>query len=117
MRTYDYQAFVSMFYALDVAFKKNGTERLRSFLSEANPFLWKDKGSADPAVYEEFSKSFGERFGIQGATPEEARLFVRDYLGIQDNEYCWAEGDFVAAFDSIVTPQLWERSLEETAGR
>lgn len=41
--------------------------------------------------------------------------FVRDYLDARNGEYCWAEGDLVAAFDGIVTPQLWEQSLEETA--
>lgn len=115
MQTHSYQTFVSMFYARDAEFEENGTERLRTFLSEANPFLWKDKGSADPAVYEEFSKAFDERFGTQGAVPEDAMAFVRDYLGTQNSEYCWVEGDLVAAFDGIVTPQLWKQSLEETA--
>ena len=39
MQAHSYQTFVSMFYALDAVFEENGTERLRSFLSEANPFL------------------------------------------------------------------------------
>lgn len=87
---------------------------MRTFPSEANPFLWEDEGSANPAVYEEFSKAFDERFGTQGAVPEDAMAFVRDYLDARNGEYCWVEGDLVAAFDGIVTPQLWKQSLEET---
>ena len=66
-------------------------------------------------MYEEFSKAFDERFGTQGAVAEDRMALVRDYLGAGNGEYCWVEGDLVAAFDGIVTPQLWEQSLEETA--
>ena len=44
MRASSYQMSVFMFYALDVAFEENSTECLRSFLLEANLFLWRDKG-------------------------------------------------------------------------
>lgn len=115
MKAHSYQTFVSMFYALDVAFDEHETERLRSFLSDANPSTWKDGGSADPAVYAEFRKEFDKRFGEQGASPEEAMTFVRNYLDTQNHEYSWAAGNLVAAFDGIVTPKLWEQSLAETA--
>ena len=39
MQAHSDQTFVSMFYALDAAFEENDTERLRTFPSEANPFL------------------------------------------------------------------------------
>ena len=94
------------FYALDAAFEKGGTEYLRSFLSEANPFLWKRRRLTDPAVYEEFTKAFDERFGSQGAASEEARSFARDYFSTRNGEYCWTEGNLVAAFEVS-----WPRSF------
>ena len=39
---------------LDACWEKNKDENLGYFLSEMNPYLWVDIGSADPAVYEEF---------------------------------------------------------------
>ncbi|MFC0265702.1 hypothetical protein [Alloscardovia macacae] len=115
MRVHSYHTFLSMFYALDAAFEHKSTERLRLFLSEANPFLWQDEGSADPALYEDFSHAYSRHFGDQGATPEEARAFVRAYLDTQNSEYSWVDGNLVSAFDSVATAQLWEESLKEMA--
>lgn len=64
-----FELFCVIFYALDAVWEKTGgkefresdfkddsiqNEDLRMFLSDANPFLWADIGSADPAAFVEF---------------------------------------------------------------
>lgn len=115
MRAHGYQTFVSIFTHSMRHSRRAAQSIYARFCLKRIRSSGKDEGSADPAVYEEFSKAFDERFGSQGATSEEARSFARDYFSTRNGEYCWTKGDLVAAFDSIVTPQLWERSLEETA--
>lgn len=118
MRVDVYDSFVAMHQALDAAFDEHpSSERLRSFASEANPFLWEGKGSADPAVYIEFRQAWEKRFGNHEVTPPEARQFVRSYLGTQDEgEYSFAPTGgttLVEAFDSVADEQTWEEALSE----
>lgn len=113
-----YGSFVNMYYALDAVFDEHpSSERLREFASDANPFLWKGKGSADPAVYIEFEQAWKERFGDREVTAPEARQFVRDHLKTQDEgEYAFAPaGDvtLVEAFDSVADEETWEEALSE----
>lgn len=113
-----YDSFVAMYQAPDAAFEEHpSSERLRGFASEANPFLWKDKGSADPAVYIEFEQAWKERFGDGQVMAPEARQFVRDHLKAQDEgEYAFAPaGDvtLVEAFDSVANEETWEEALSE----
>lgn len=74
-----YAAFIAMYYALDAAYDAIGEEELRRYLSDANPFLFKGEGSADPAVYAELEQAYR---GACGDNPDaqEALSVVRDYL-------------------------------------
>lgn len=112
-----YDTFVNMYYALDAAFEERSSDRLREFVSESNPFLWKDKGSADPAVYIEFERAWKKELGDGQVTPSEARRFVRAYLKAQDEgEYAFApagEVTLVGAFDSIADEKSWEETFSE----
>ena len=49
-----FELFTMIFYALDHEWDNNHKQELGDFLSSMNPFLFKDEGSADPAVYAEF---------------------------------------------------------------
>lgn len=111
-----YNSFITMYQALDAAFEEHlSSERLRAFVSEANPFLWKNKGSADRAVYIEFEQVWDERFGNREIASSEARELVRDYLKSQDEgEYSFAPaGDITLAeaFDSVADEETWEAAL------
>jgi hypothetical protein len=109
----DYQVFVSMYQALDAAYDKDRSEKVLSFISDANPNIWKGRTSGDPAVFIEFSESFAKRFPEGRADPKAAERFVREYLSTQNAEYGWVDGDLVASFDSVVTQDLWEQALSE----
>ena len=49
-----FELFCMIFYVLDAAYDQDKDEDLRNYLSNANPFLFEDIGSADPATYAEF---------------------------------------------------------------
>ena len=49
-----FELFCLVFYALDAVWDENKNEELGHYLSNANPFLFKDIGSANPEVYEYF---------------------------------------------------------------
>ena len=46
-------------------------------------------------------------------SPEEARAFCRAWLKKQPETHEFCAGPLVAAFDSIATPEDWERALAE----
>lgn len=80
-----YSVFVNMFQALNALWDECRDETLAGFLSEANPFLFKDKGSADPAIWSEFRTAFEERFPDGCQNLDDAYSFVQSYLhGISD---------------------------------
>lgn len=55
-----FELFTLIFYSLDVYYDSNPSEELGQFLSEMSPFTFKQIGSADPAIFAEFSDFFEE---------------------------------------------------------
>ena len=49
-----FELFTLIFYALDAVWDESHEEELGKYLSDANPFIFEDIGSAVPAVYDEF---------------------------------------------------------------
>ena len=49
-----FELFTMIYFWLDKYYENTTDDRILNQLSEMNPFLWKDIGSADPAVYSEF---------------------------------------------------------------
>lgn len=49
-----FELFCMIYYVLDIAWDKSKNMKLERFLTGANPFLFKDLSSADPAVYGDF---------------------------------------------------------------
>ena len=54
----DFELFSLIYFALDAQYDEQKTkdEELGQFLSEINPFLWKEESSADPAYFVEFQQ-------------------------------------------------------------
>jgi len=50
-----FELFCMIYYALEADWEESHNKEPGYFLSGANPFLFKDEGSADPEVYTEFS--------------------------------------------------------------
>ena len=53
--------FVITFYCLDDYWDDHQTDELGNICSSMNPFLFEDKGSADPAVWEVFCEYYEEK--------------------------------------------------------
>ena len=51
-----FELFSLIFYALDAQWDDTPKDVLGEFLSDMNPFLFTDIGSADPACYDDFCK-------------------------------------------------------------
>lgn len=111
MLTGDYQTFVAMYQILDTSYNNTHSEKTLSYISDADPNVWKGHVSGDPAVFSEFSTAFNKRFPSGKAEPAETASFVREYLAEQNGIYTWVEGDLVEAFDSVVTSELWGQEL------
>lgn len=93
-----YKAFVAMFYALDAALDGDSA-RLREYLCDANPFLFKDEGSADPSVFEAFKGGYSDVADEVGSFN-----YVRDYLSRLDKV-------LLASFDSVADIDSWKKAL------
>lgn len=71
-----FEVFTLMFFALDDQYDRTPSEELGDYLSGANPFLFKDIGSADPDVYESFKK----KFITSGLDASKSYEFVKGYI-------------------------------------
>ena len=85
---------IAMFRALDCLFDemKNPPEILDVFLTDANPYIWADHTTADPAVQADFDKSM-DRQNI-GAQVDEATAYnaVKIFLAEQNFQFAeWFE--------------------------
>ena len=90
--------FIAMYRALDCLFDETQREDLGNYLSEANPYLFTDRKSADPAVFDGFSNYFDKFYINNNITVEESYTFVRKYLSSEHLSYY---GDFVQTFEDI----------------
>ena len=69
-----------------------------NYLSEANPYLFTDRKSADPAVFDAFSHYFDNLYANDDVTVEEGYSFIRKYLNSENLSYY---GTFTPIFDDI----------------
>ena len=90
--------FIAMYRALDCLFDETQREDLGNYLSEANPYLFTDRKSADPAVYAGFSNCYDKYFTDDDITSEKSYSFVRKYLLSEHLSYY---GNFAPLFDDI----------------
>ena len=111
----DYSTFVNMFLALDASWDECNDETLAGFLSEASPYTFDGKGSADPAIWSEFSSAFATRFPNGRASIEDAREFVWDYLADISDEYSKVypgKKRLVDAFEEVAPLARWIEVFE-----
>ncbi len=111
--------YVNAYYAVQEAYdsaRRNWEKPapgLNKFVRDANPFLWDERGSAEPEIYEGFSASFLERFGTQGCTAAEGRAFASEWLRSLEGETFGHH--LVASLDEVADERAWEESCEPIA--
>lgn len=115
-----YHIYIATYFTLEYVFENQVTKgvALSHYLGEANPFIWTDKGSADPAIWIEFEQAFDKRFPSGETTDEESLAFVRDYLSKQGPYYIrvFPGGDetpFLDLFDAETDLSEWTRMLDD----
>ena len=115
-----WDVYLCVFFTLEFASEQMACpgDALREFLSDANPFLWADKGSADPAIWIEFEHAFSSRFPDGDCTDEASLAFVREYLASQGAYYVgvFPDGDttsFLELFDRETDLAEWTRMLDD----
>lgn len=75
-----FELFCMIYLALDADWNETENEELGQFLSGANPFLFEEVTSADPAVYEDYCKVI-ENFNIN---IENSYKTAQEYIGYLD---------------------------------
>ena len=100
-----FELFTIVFYWLDAYYDDSTDDRLINQLSDMNPFIWKDIGSADPAVYIEFCEFVGDR----EITIENSLDIAKEY--VESIDYA----DMTAAFDDLSDEDIkrWMAGCEE----
>ena len=110
-----YSTFINMFQALDALWDECQDETLAGFLSEASPFTFGGMGSADPAIWAEFSAAFTCRFPEGSASLEDAHQMVVGYLEGISNEYSKVypgNKRLAEAFQEIAPVDRWIKVFE-----
>lgn len=106
-----FSAFVAMYYILDAAYDETRDDEIGQRATEANPFLFKDIGSADPAVYIEFKTEWDARYGEDAEVGvEECKAFIEEYLAR-------LSPDCAKAFEMVVDDSAWKDDLKEIWGQ
>ena len=101
-----FELFCMIFFALDSAWDETHDENLGQFLSEANPFLWKDITSADPALFIEFC----EQIPQANIPIEDSYRIASEYVHSLPGQYELYEA-VPKAF--TVTPEQWLEGVKE----
>ena len=78
-----FELFCLVYFALDSVWDNSRNKNLGQFLSDVNPFLLLDVGSADPAMFIEFCEFFPKKeFSI-----EESYTIANEYINRLDYYY------------------------------
>ena len=76
-----FELYCMIFYVLDEEWDESNNPQLGAFLSGANPFLFADIGSADPAIYTHFCETVTSQITIENSHEMAAR-----YIAVLANE-------------------------------
>ena len=71
-----YELFTMIFFVLDKYWDENKNEELGQFLSNMNPFMFEDVGSAIPDVYENFCKIIDDKDIKMENSFEIAKMYI-----------------------------------------
>lgn len=102
--------YLNMYYELNAAWKAKPNDALGDYLSDANPFLWKGRHSADPAIWAEYNDAFKKLRPNGCQTLEDSYDFVCTYLqeaGTYYNKVNPSSPRLPDTFRTHTPPQTW----------
>ena len=91
-----FELYCLIFYTIDAKWEETKNDGLREWLSDMNPYIWKDCTSADPATYAEYEKWIGKK----NITLENSYDIAKEYVYSLNDDYYNLE-EIRKAFDSI----------------
>lgn len=100
-----FEVYKNFFYALDYVYDNYKNKELGNFLSEANPFLFNDEGSADSCIYYEFKKIFLEDNKNEDISEKDVYNWIVKYINKLDNS-------IVKEAFSKISFEMWINSLK-----
>lgn len=74
------QVFRAMFRALDCLYDEKPNKELQEYLSNANPYVFKDRESADPEIIKEFHENISQKSNDSNIDAVLAYSLVQSYL-------------------------------------
>ena len=78
-----FELFCMIFFALDADWDETKDSTIGEYLSSANPFLFEDTGSADPAVFDQFCNNVPDNIVV---CLNENSFYATDCIG-ENMEY------------------------------
>ncbi len=86
-----FELFSMIFYTLNHYWKDNKSEELGHFLSDMNPFLFDDIGSAVPNVYLEFCKTIDDDITIENSFNYAKKYISNIALPYVNDAFAWVD--------------------------
>ena len=80
---------IAMYRAMDCIYdeQEQPSEKLLQFVSDANPYIWEDRTTSDPAIQADFDKSMDrQNIGVE-VDEETAYHAVKNFLAEQNNDF------------------------------
>lgn len=91
-----YELFCMIYHVIDAKWEETKNDGLREWLSDMNPYIWKERTSADPTIYVEYDKWIGKK----EITLKNSYDIAREYVCSLNGEYYNFE-EIKKAFDSV----------------
>lgn len=101
-----YTTYKLLFYGLDSLWEENNNSDLGQFLSEMNPLLFEEEGSADPAIYNSFKEKFNVTFPLKTCEIEQGYYFSIEFLKVNSNMYA----KIAATYFSSISLEDWNNA-------
>ena len=81
-----FELFTLIYFWLDSYYKDATDDRLITQISDMNPFIWEDIGSADPVAYIDFCEFIGDKEITVDNSLEIAKEYVKtiDYADVKN---------------------------------
>ena len=97
-----FELFTIIYYWLDNYYKDSKDDMIIDQLSDMNPFVWEEIGSADPAVYDKYCDFIGDRTINSDNSLEIAKGYVATITYADMNE----------AFENVDTAR-WLKGIDD----
>ena len=109
--------FIAMYRALDCLYEESPNEIMREFLSEADPYIFTDRESADPAIGVEFADMWTNCSLSDDISVSEAYTFVKNFTFFRNKNEYLKKVIYKSSYLNFVLKLKTRRDYESGSGR